>query len=419
MSTVHVMARLLFVALPFMVSCSSVPDFPEIGDAYPVTSGPKEHFFASYYGVDSWSRDGRYVAVLETELVDRLPEADEPALLCLVDLEDGNRLIPVAQTHCWNFQEATMFHWLDWADDTFIYNDRREGRFVSVIKNWVTGEERIIPYPVSAVSPDGRKAVSINYARLHHTRPDYGYPGGGQEPLLEDSWPESDGLWLVDLMSGKAELIVSVASQKERMTQMQDPDGLAYFCHTVFSRDGSRIFWLARTVENLKQQGTYVGKWKTTSFTCNSDGTDVRRCYPDGWGGSHFNWRDDKTIVVTANVYAGKVVGHVMHTVGDEENRIHLAPGMMDWNSHCLFSPDGKFMSCDGYINKDGYRQWVFMRMEDQCLMPVGNYYVPKKYRNIYTRCDLHARFRRDGKQIGFNSVHGGSRQVYLRNIKW
>lgn len=399
-------------------SCGPTP-FPKVGDAYAATSGPKEHFFASYYGVNSWSKDFRYVAVLETDLVDRLPETGETAEICLVDLQDNNKLIPVARTHCWNFQEATMFHWLPWADDTFIYNDMRDGRFVSVILNWKTGEERIIPYPISAVTDDGLKAVSINYARLHHTRPDYGYPGNGQDARTDVSWPEDDGLWLVDLKTGEAKLIVSVASQRDKMTTMKDPKGLAYFCHTVFSKGGSHIFWLARTVENLEEQGSYVGKWKTTSFTCNVDGSDVRRCFPDKWGGSHFNWLDDNTIMVTANMYAGKEVGHVMVTVGDEENRVHVAPGLMDWNSHCLFSPDGKFVSCDGYINKDMYRSWALLRLEDWAVIPIGTFYVPKIYKNIYTRCDLHPRFRPDGKQIGFNSVHEGSRQVYLREIEY
>ena len=89
--------------------------------------------------------------------------------------------------------------------------------------------------------------------------------------------------------------------------------------------------------------------------------------------------------MVTANVYGGKEVGHVMVTVGEEENRVHIAPGLMDWNSHCLFSPDGKFVSCDGYINKDMYRSWALLRLEDWAVIPIGTFYVPKIYKNIYT----------------------------------
>ena len=45
--------------------------------------------------------------------------------------------------------------------------------------------------------------------------------------------------------------------------------------------------------------------WHTTAFTCNADGTNIRRCFPDGWGSSHFNWkpalseRDARTMIVT------------------------------------------------------------------------------------------------------------------------
>ena len=35
-----------------------------------------------------------------------------------------------------------------------------------------------------------------------------------------------------------------------------------------------------------------------------------------------------------------------------------------------------------------------------------------------HCRCDLHPQWRPDGKQIGFNSVHEGSRQVYVMDEK-
>ncbi|MBO7510382.1 MAG: PD40 domain-containing protein, partial [Bacteroidales bacterium] len=96
-----------------------------------------------------------------------------------------------------------------------------------------------------------------------------------------------------------------------------------------------------------------------------------------------------------------------------------LAPGIMDWDGHCVFSPDGKFISSEGYWNKDGYRSWVLLRLEDEAILSLGRFYVPQEYKEQYSRCDLHARWRPDGKQLAFNSVHEGSRQVYLRNAIW
>ena len=411
-----------FILFPALIasSCNSpeLAPFPEVSEPIAITQGPKDHFFASYYGINSWSPDNRYVTVLETDIKDRLSEDGEYATIALVDLQDNNKLIPVAKTCCWNFQEAAMCHWLPWAEDTFLFNDKRDGKFVTVILNWKTGEEKIIPYPVSAVSRDGEWAVSINYARLRLSRPDYGYAGGGQDAMKDVSWPENDGLWLVNLKTGDAKLIVSVASMKDQMTQMTDPKGLAYFCHTIISPKASRIFWLARTVENLDAQAGFVSKWQTTSFTCDLDGGNVRRCFPDGWGGSHFNWKDENTLAVTAK-WEDRVYGHTIFSVGEEEKVQHIGAGILDFDGHCLFSPNGKFMSSDGYFNEYFERSWVMIRLEDQAVMPIGSFFVPEIYRNTYTRCDLHPRFRPDGAQIGFNSVHEGSRQVYIRNIEW
>ncbi len=410
--------RAFFAALLLSGCCEKGPaPFPSVGEPYAVTSGPHDHLLASYFAINAWSSDNRYLSVLETDINGRLPEAGETCTLGLVDLQDGNKFIPVAETRTWNFQEAAMCFWLPWADNTLLYNDMRDGKFVSVILNWKTGEERIVPYPVSAVSADGEWAVSINYARLRLARPDYGYAGGGQDARAGVSWPEDDGLWLVNLKTGEGKLIVSIASQRGRMTQMEDPKGLAYFCHTIISKNAKRIFWLARTVENLDAQGT-VSRWQTTAFTCNLDGSDVRRCFPDGWGGSHFNWLDDDNLVVTAK-WEDRVYGHVVFKVGEEEKAHHLGPGVLDFDGHCIWSPNGKFISSDGYWNAAGYRTWVLVRVEDELVMPLGAFWVPENYRDIYTRCDLHPRWRPDGKQLGFNSVHEGTRQVYLRDVQW
>ena len=348
----------------------------------------------------------------------RLSKAGEPCTIGVVDTQDGNRFIPFAETRAWNFQEAAMGHWLPWGKDLVLFNDFRDGKFVCVIMNWRTKEElRVLPHPVGAVSPDGRKAISLNYARIRLTRPGYGYAGPGQDPLVGDAWPANDGLWLVDLETGDAKLIVSVAAVRGQVPEVGEK-GLFYFCHTVFSRDGGRVFWLARGIDWYDPVAEKAGPWTTTAFTCRVDGTDIRRCFPErDWGGSHFNWLDDKTMVVT--VYPkeiGRGAWHVKFTVGEEEKVKRLAPGLLDWDGHCVWSPNGNWMSTEGYFDKTNKRNWVLMRAADEAVIPVGSFYVPEKYVSDW-RCDLHARWRPDGKQLGFNSVHEGSRQVYVMDV--
>ncbi|MDD4101048.1 MAG: hypothetical protein PHU80_00255 [Kiritimatiellae bacterium] len=385
--------------------------FPQFCRARQITSGPKEHLFASYYAINSWSADNRYVTVLQTDMRNGLSTVNEPAVLGLVDLRENNRFIPLTDTRCWNFQEATMAHWL--ATDPnrkFIYNDLVDGKFVSVIFDIETKTKKIIPYPISAVAPNGKEAVSINYARLRLTRPDYGYDGKGQDARETVTWPEDDGLSLVNLETGEARLIVSTASARALMPKVAEGKELAYFCHTVFSRDGSKIFWLARSVNPTTARG-----WQTTSFTCNRDGTDVRRCFPDGWGGSHFNWLDGDRLMVTAK-YMDKVFSHVLFTVG-KEDYTRVGMGLLDFDGHGVFSDDGKWMATDTYPDKMGERKLMVLRMSDQAILPLGAYLVPELYRETYSRCDLHPRWRPDGKMLAFNSVHEGTRQVYVMDI--
>jgi hypothetical protein len=399
-----------------MAGMAGAGDFPVFSKPRAITSGPKEHLFASYYAINAWSADGRYATVLETEIKSGLPTENDPAVLGVVDARENNRFVPLTETRCWNFQEATMAHWLGTAPQTqFIFNDRVDGKFVSVVYDMAAKTRRVIGPPVSAVSADGKWAVSINYARLRLTRPDYGYGGNGQDARAGTVWPEDDGLWLVNLETGEAKLIVSIASVRDRMPQVKDPKALAYFCHTVFSRDGSRIFWLARTVENLEGQKV-VRKWETTSFVCDRDGGNVVRCFPDGWGGSHFNWLPDGRMVVTAK-WKDAFWSHVLFSPGKEDH-VRLGGGLLDFDGHCVYSDDGKWMSTDSYWDKFGDRKLAVMRASDQAILPLGTFFVPEIYREQYSRCDLHARWRPDGKMLGFNSVHEGTRQVYVIDVK-
>ena len=49
--------------------------FPKWSEPRRITSGPHEHLLASYFAINSWSPNNRYVSVLETDVNGRLPEA--------------------------------------------------------------------------------------------------------------------------------------------------------------------------------------------------------------------------------------------------------------------------------------------------------------------------------------------------------
>jgi len=398
---------LLLFSLTIFFSCSKKKQgievvFPVCSEPVQITESEKEHFFASYYGINSWSRDQRYATVLQTDIKHRLPDENDPATLGLVDMETYE-FIPLTETRAWNFQQGCMCHWLGTSPDSLIiYNDLRDGQFISVIMNVHTREEiKTIPYPVSAVSPDGKEAVSINFSRLRITRTDYGYGGGGQPPKADVQFPEDDGLFLVDIETGKAKLIVSIAQIKELVPEVLE-NGIEYFNHTLFSRGGSRIFWLARAIPNRN----------TTAFTVSRDGTDLQRCFPDGWEGSHFDWLNDDELLVSAKYEARQYV-HVLFTIGQKDYK-RLGKGLLDYDGHGTFSPDEKWMVTDTYPDRNMREQKIYlMDMETEAVMSLGRFVEPEEFTGHW-RCDIHCRWSPEGNMIGFNSTHTGSRQVYV-----
>lgn len=384
-----------------------VVEFPKVSEPEQITQNGKEHLFASYYGINSFSKSEKYATVLETDVKYRIPTENDKATLGLVKL-DTKEFIPLTETSAWNFQQGCMAHWLATSPDSLIiYNDLREGKFVSVVLNVFTREEKkVIPYPVSAVSPNGKEAVSINFGRIRITRPDYGYGGGGQDGKTDQQFPEDDGIFLVNLETGETRLIVSIAQVKDLVPEVPE-GGLEYFNHTLFSRDGSKIFWLARATPNRN----------TTSFTVNRDGSDLRRCFPDGWEGSHFDWLDGNKLMVTAK-YDAKQYAHVLFTIG-QKNYKRLGRGLLDFDAHGTFSPDGKWMATDTYPSDGMLEQKIFlMDMKSEAVLSLGRFYEPEEYHGGW-RCDLHCRWSPSGHLIGFNSTQNGSRQVYIMKLNY
>ncbi|MHC4172650.1 MAG: hypothetical protein ACYST5_06880 [Planctomycetota bacterium] len=383
--------------------------FPRASEAVAITSGPKEHLFAAYYGINSWSADQRYVTVLETPIKYRLPTEKDPATLGLVDLET-KEFIPLAETRAWNFQQGCMAHWLGtFPNSRIIYNDMVDGKYVSIIIDVLTKRKiKTIPFPVCAVSPNGKEAVSINFSRLRTTRKAYGYGGDGQDARLSVQFPKDDGLFLVDIETGKAKLLVSIHDVKEQVPEVSE-EGIEYFNHVLFSREGGKIFWLARAIPNRN----------TTAFTVNREGKNLRRCLPDGWGGSHFDWLNEDDLMITSK-YKAESSAHVLFTVGRENYR-RLGNGLLDYDGHGAFSPDGKWMVTDTYPSKGLYEQKLYlMNMKTEAVLPLGRYVHPPVFRENGkdAQCDLHPRWSPKGDMIGFNSVTTGERQAYIIKLK-
>ena len=376
--------------------------FPE---AKAVTSGPNHHFFG-YYDKCPWDATGRYLLALETAFVDRPPTPDDRATIGMVDLTEENRMIPLVETQAWNWQQGTMLRWMPTAPDReIIYNSVEDGSHVSIVRNVHTGETRTLPRPIYAVSNDGRSAVTLNFSRVHRTRPGYGY-ACLPDPWASEPHPKEDGIYWMDLATGENRLAVSL----DRIVGIRPDETMSggehWFNHLQYCTDDSRFLFLHRW---------RVGKGhRTRLFTANPDGSDLC-CVSDHEMTSHFDWRDGEHILAWAR----------RHDVGDRyflfrdqaDTPEVVADGVLTVDGHCSYSPDRRWVLTDTYPDKEtNNRTLILYRPEDNRRIDIGQFYSPPEVWGEI-RCDLHPRWNRDGTQVCLDSVHEGARQMYIIDV--
>lgn len=370
-----------------------------------VTKGPRHHFFG-YYDKFPWNSTGRYIVVLEIDFIDRPNEPEDSATVGLVDLHENNKWIPLAKTRAWNWQQGSMLHWLPTEPDCMIiHNDREKDRFVSVIRDIHTGETRTLPRPVYAVSKDGKSAVTLNFARVHQTRPGYGYCGLS-DPWQDELYPKEDGIYWMDLTTGENRLIISLAQIVDIRHDSSMDNAKHWFNHLLFSPDDTRFIFLHRWKRS-------DGGRFTRLFTANRDGSEIY-CVSDHEMVSHFDWKNPRQILAWARQ---KGIDDQYFLFTDQtDNKEIVGEGILTCDGHCSYSPDRRWILTDTYPDKERMRTLILYRPSDKRRIDIGKFFAPPEL-DGEIRCDLHPRWSRDGKKVCIDSVHEGERQVYVLDV--
>lgn len=341
-----------------------------------------------------------------------MPGPDEPASIGLVDAQTGE-FRPVAETHAWNFQQGAMLHWNPLKPETeIIYNDRQGNEIVSVVLDVTTGRKRALPRPVNAVSHSGKHALSLTYGRLGRLRKVVGYDGI-RDPNPDAPHPDNDGVFLMNLVTGDRELVVSIRQVYE-MLRDDHPEletAHMWFNHVVFNRTDTRFFFLARTRKPN-------GGLETGMFTASLDGSDLRQVIPYGKSVSHFDWRNEKDIVATFNLHGtGRV--HVLFTDGRAGYQ-HLGEGCLDFDGHCTFSPNQRWLATDRKRGRELTQSLILYDMQRRTCTTLTTFDMKdRRFIGGDLRCDFHPRWSRTGDAICFDAIDSasGTRQLQVARL--
>jgi hypothetical protein len=388
-----------------------------------ITGGETHHFFG-YIGqslTTPWNGDGTRLLTLRADFHDHLPDANEPADVALIHLDkkQGNyyEVEKVDESLGWNFQQGTMFYWNpDNPTDQFFFNDRdpATGKVFTVLFD-IKQRKRIKEYrfddtPVGngGVSPAGKSFLAINYARMARLRPVTGYKGAADwtEGVAA---PKDDGIFLIDIATGKKTLLVSF----ERLAQeLKNADyaghALPLFInHTLWNRDGNLVYFFVRAGW---KSGSDRSKRVNVACTIRTDGTDLFVGHPHI--GGHPEWGIGSQIIgrqgddqVIYDVHKREIVGTIAtpEALPNPEGDISL-------------SPDGNwFVNGHGEQDRNFY---TVVRLSD-------GHWVRSEglYKGSYIRGDLRIdpapRWNRSNDQILVPGLtENGSRQLFMLTVK-
>lgn len=372
-----------------------------------ITRGRKFHWFG-YYDKLEFDPTNRYVLGMEVEFEHRSPTPEDEIAVGMVDLQVADRWIELGRSKAWCWQQGCMLQWIPGSANEILWNDREDDHFCCRILNVESGRLRTVPHPVYALSPDGKAAVSLDFGRLNDVRPGYGYVGVA-DLYAEELAPEESGLFHVDLQTGAARLILSLAEIARFGPRMASMEGAKHkFNHLLFSPDGSRFIFLHR--------------WKgpkgreTRMFTTDPDGKNLRLVDGNGLT-SHFVWRDPNHILAYSKRRSHGLAFYLFEDAEDGKGAVEpIGERVMTGDGHCSYLPNADWILNDTYPH-EGFQHVYLYHVPTGRQVSLGHFRAPPPYTGEW-RCDTHPRHSRDGKLVVIDAPEpDGGRQLRLLDI--
>ncbi len=370
-------------------------------------------FFFGYYDKSPWDSSDRYLLCVSARDTWSQPSPRETADILLIDTKlpraHAGRVKKIAQTSAWNVQQSCMLQWLgpDFSSRV-LYNDCRNGQYVSVVLDIQSGKERVVPAAVYTVAGDGKTALTLDFSRLYNLRPGYGYynvPEATEGVAL----PDATAVWKVDLERGEVSGLLTYKdfARFQPRPEMLRPGAVHKVNHLMLSPDGKRFAVLYRW---------FVGRRKYTRLlTCNVDGTGLYNLSDDDMV-SHCCWKDEKTILAFANKKDG---GPGYYLMEDRSQAYVRCWPQIAGDGHPSYSPDREWVVFDSYPDRARMQEVRIAKDTDvqgRSVKVLARVFSPFRYDND-TRCDLHPRWNHAGDRVCFDGVFEGRRGMYTVSV--
>lgn len=406
------------------------------------SEGPHSHFFG-YYCQHPLSTDGRFLLAHRTQYDARELVEGDSAEVGYFSLP-GGLWTKLGDTKAFNWQDGSMLQWIPASGNEIVYNILGDDGNPAAIRTDLKNTKRVpLEKPVYALHPSGNWALGVNVSRIAECRPSYGYRDKGMESgRWKGFLPEGDGLFHIDLSSGKSSLLLETAKLAEETSCEFPADARHFIQNPIWNPSGTRFVALHRY--------TMGSSFRSRLFSADSEGQNIH-FFQDASLYSHAAWKNDKEFVIWSNPGTSfssryltqqnlksrplvflrfllkpvrqmirgnsrsmqRALGFGYYLFEDQSNqKTPVGRGLLSIDGHPGFARGGGILITDTYQDKKSFRRLIDFDMETGKSETIGKFFSP--FNNCGFRCDLHPRVSADGKTISVDSAHTGRRQIYV-----
>ena len=414
------------------------------------TKSEKTEWFG-YYNYDVLNHDGKKMLCGRTDFDARQITDKDQLELGWYDIDTGE-WHDIATTDSFNWQQGAMLQWLPGKgnENKVVYNFSNGDHYQSCITDIVSGEKRIINFPVYCITPDGRYSISLNYERSYWCRAYHYQPI--KNPAYDVRVAEDDGIFCVDLEKNQVTRIVDINDVIRLDEQPDFAQAKHWLEHIMISPSGTRFVFLHRF--------SYGNAYETRICIANIDGSGLQLI--DGWKSnlwSHFGWKGDDAFVIYSvkrnsfqasyakGVQKAKntfsimsIVNWVVHTIIPKKIKDYLKPNekyyalyeykdgafvftdryegkLLSIDGHPSFTKDGRYMITDSYPDENGEQRLIIYDTLTKKGVLVARFPAPLS--GNPASCDLHPKLSSNGKYVVVDSAYIGRHRMLVFRIKW
>jgi hypothetical protein len=434
-----------------------------------LTDGPKHHLFG-FHDLIAWNTTGDKLLSLEVDIINRPPLAEE---LFGVGYVKNNSFVRLGETSALNYPQGARQQWIG-ETNCFTVNNLVKNKWGTNIYD--TDQGKLIDTldtTTHCLSKDGKYSYSIDYERLHRLG-GYGYIGV-DDPCANEAAPSKQGIWIQNLDNKDIRLLISIREVAE-VDGTYNPNSPEhhYVTHLVINPSSTRLAFLHRyflpdggMMTRLMSIGTDGSgiRCLAKGFLSHFDWKDDKNIYI--WGRANSNFDAIRNNPLLSNplltrgmqiakkcvkLFIGKQtaqIGKSFLMISDEETpKIEkFGVGILTEDGHPMTSPTDKDLCIiDTYPDENGIRLLMLYRFginsrkelgtfkmidnkpdmtqSDSFIKGVDSKILSKitKEQLAFTRsglhCDLHPRWNFDGTKVAFDSIHEGTRQIYMVDVQ-